>query len=81
MKICLDDENVPLFENRLFDLTNEIQKSEEQKQHGMIELDQINASITIAKQELNSYNVALDSKIRKAASNEERKQFKKRLRK
>ena len=81
MKICLDDENVPLFENRLFDLTNEIQKAEEQKQHGMIELDQINASITIAKQELNSYNVALDSKIRKAASNEERKQFKKRLRK
>ena len=81
MKICLDDENVPLFENRLFDLTNEIQKAEEQKQHGMIELDQINASITIAKQELNSYNVALDSKIRKAASNEEMKQFKKRLRK
>jgi hypothetical protein len=81
MKICLDDENVSLFENRLFDLTNEIQKAEEQKQHGMIELDQINASITIAKQELNSYNVALDSKIRKAASNEERKQFKKRLRK
>jgi hypothetical protein len=55
-------EQVPLFENRLFDLTNEVRKAEEQKQHGMIGLDQINASIAIAKQELYSYTAALNSK-------------------
>ncbi len=55
-------EQVPLFENRLFDLTNEIQKVEDKKQHGMIELDQLNANIAIAKQELISYTAALNSK-------------------
>jgi hypothetical protein len=55
-------EQVPLFENRLFDLTNEVRKVEDQKQRDMIELDQVNASIAIAKQKLYSYNTAVNSK-------------------
>jgi outer membrane protein TolC len=55
-------EQLPLLENRLTDMKNEIQKVEDRKQCGMIELDQVHARIAIAKQELNSYNAALSSK-------------------